>query len=357
MNLIFFQNCISPHQVPYIRECAKDKRIEHVYLIVPRTDYEQRKDMGWNSSKLLVNTAITCYVMPSDKLVLTLLQNTSNSFCFFSGIRADANVYYWFKMSLTYDVKRFIITEPPLTYKKPLWMHYLRFYLQDYKYVKHIDGIFGFGQAAVDYYRSISNHWKVFPFQYVTESIQRTSFQTSSSGRLKLLFVGSLSHRKNVRVVLDALNNLSDIEFTIVGDGEEKTALKELVVQKKLPVTFCGKKQMNEIPHIMENHDILILPSLHDGWGAVVNEAITMGLYIITSDKCGAKALIKNKRIGIVFKNNDATDLHVKLHNCLINKETIRNDLNARLEYSETIQGPTVAKYFINCLNQVKNRQ
>lgn len=52
---------------------------------------------------------------------------------------------------------------------------------------------------------------------------------------------------------------------------------------------------MNEIPHIMENHDILILPSLHDGWGAVVNEAITMGLYIITSDKCGAKALIKIK--------------------------------------------------------------
>lgn len=90
-------------------------------------------------------------------------------------------------MSLTYDVKRFIITEPPLTYKKPLWMHYLRFYLQDYKYVKHIDGIFGFGQAAVDYYRSISKHWKVFPFQYVTESTQRTSFQTSSSGRLKLL--------------------------------------------------------------------------------------------------------------------------------------------------------------------------
>lgn len=113
---------------------------------------------------------------------------------------------------------------------------------------------------------------------------------------------------------------------------------------------------MNEIPHIMENHDILILPSLHDGWGAVVNEAITMGLYIITSDKCGAKALIKNKRIGIVFKNNDATDLHIKLHDCLINKETIRNDLDARLEYSKTIQGPAVAKYFINCLNQIKKR-
>lgn len=46
-----------------------------------------------------------------------------------------------------------------------------------------------------------------------------------------------------MRVVLDALNNLSDIEFTIVGDGEEKTALKELVVQKKLPVTFCGKNK------------------------------------------------------------------------------------------------------------------
>lgn len=351
MNLLFFQNCISPHQIPYVRECAKDERVDSVYLIVPRTDYDQRTEMGWDSSKLLKGTSIIHRVMPRDEEVEILLKKNTGNHCFFSGIRADADVFRWFKMSLAHNVKRFIITEPPLTYKKPLWMHYIRFYLQDYKYVRYINGIFGFGQAAVDYYRSISGRWSVFPFQYVTESYRRQS-DMFPQGKLKILFVGSLSPRKNVGVVLKALAGIDDIEFTVVGDGEESYRLKSFSQQHKLPVTFLGKKQMDEIPDIMEQHDILILPSLHDGWGAVVNEAMTLGLYVITSDKCGAKALIKNEETGLVFKNNDAVDLRAQLKKCITGKGHLRDGLITRLEMCKDIQGPAVARYFINCLEK-----
>ena len=352
MNFIFFQNCISPHQIPYIRECANDERVDSVYLIVPRKDYAQRAAMGWDSSGLLKGTSIICRVMPRDEEIETLINDNKDCFCFFSGIRADADVFRWFKISLAYDVKRFIITEPPLTYNKPLWMHYLRFYLQDYKYVRYIKGVFGFGLDAVDYYRSISDKWSVFPFQYVTESHQRTSCNRLQ-GKMKLLFVGSLSKRKNVCVVLDALKELDDVEFTIVGDGDKLSHLRDIVLRHRLPVTFLGKRQMAEIPDIMEQHDILILPSLHDGWGAVVNEAMTLGLYVITSDRCGAKALIKNEQAGVVFKNNDAIDLRIKLQKCIADKAIIRDGLIARLEKCRDIQGPAVAHYFINCLKNL----
>lgn len=352
MDFIFFQNCISPHQIPYIRECAKDNRVEKIFLIVPRTNYQQRTDMGWDSSKLLTSTTITCKVMPSDEYIANLLKTNEESYCFFSGIRADADVFRWFKLSLTYNVKRYIITEPPFTYKKPLWMHYLRFYLQDYKYVKYINGIFGFGQAAVNYYKSISDKWKVFPFQYVTEYTKRLSDSIPIGAPIRLLFVGSLTPRKNVKVVLEALENLADIRFTIVGDGEERNMLKKIAQEKNLSVTFEGKKQMKDIPNIMEQHDILILPSLHDGWGAVVNEAMTLGLYVIVSNKCGAKALIKDETLGVVFKNNDAEDLHKILFRCIDNKESIRNEMKLRLECSKMIQGHYAAQYFINCLEK-----
>ena len=46
MILIFFQNCLSPHQIPYIRECAKDERVDKVYFVMPRIDYDERSDMG-----------------------------------------------------------------------------------------------------------------------------------------------------------------------------------------------------------------------------------------------------------------------------------------------------------------------
>ena len=166
MRIVFFQNCISPHQIPYIRECVKDIRINKCFLIVPRIDYQQRIDMGWDSSNLLRGTSIICKIAPSDEDVSEILEVNKNAYCLFSGIRADADVFRWFKLSLKYDVKRYIITEPPFTYNKPLWMHYIRFFLQDYKYVKYINGIFGFGQDAVDYYNSISKRWKVFPFLY-----------------------------------------------------------------------------------------------------------------------------------------------------------------------------------------------
>lgn len=352
MRIVFFQNCISPHQIPYIRECAKDIRINKCFLIVPRTDYQQRIDMGWDSGNLLQGTSIIYKIAPSDEYVSEILEVNENAFCLFSGIRADADVFRWFKMSVKYYVKRYIITEPPFTYNKPLWMHYIRFFLQDYKYVKYINGVFGFGKDAVNYYASISKRWKVFPFQYVTESTQRLSDKVPS-GKLKLIFVGSLSPRKNLKVVLKALEDLDDIELSVIGDGEERNMLEDFAGRNHLPVAFFGKRRMVEIPSIMEQHDILILPSLHDGWGAVVNEAITLGLYVIVSEKCGAQALITDDNIGIVFKNDDRHDLHEKLSLCINNKKQIRKGLEHRLEYSKSIQGPAVANYFINCLFNV----
>lgn len=53
MTLLFFQNCISPHQIPYIRECAKSMLVNSIYVIVPRIDYKNRQNMGWNSNNLL----------------------------------------------------------------------------------------------------------------------------------------------------------------------------------------------------------------------------------------------------------------------------------------------------------------
>lgn len=350
MNLIFFQNCISPHQIPYISECINDPRVKEIYLIAPRIDYSKRKDMGWDSANLLKRTHIKCILEPNDIQICQLLENNSNLFCLFSGIRADKDVFHWFKLSLRYQVKRYIITEPPYTYNKPLWMHYIRFYIQDYRFVRSINGIFGIGEMAVNYYRKISKRWKVFPFQYVTQTIQRTI--PSPSGKIKLLFVGSLIPRKNVKIVIKALKNNPNIDFTIIGDGIEKDKLERLSNQNNINVSFLGTQPMNEIAKFMQQHDILILPSLHDGWGAVVNEAMTLGLYVIVSNRCGAKALITHKEDGYIYRCNSIKDLRQALQYITDNIENIRANVKNRIEQSERIQGKNVAKYFINCLLQ-----
>lgn len=347
MTLIFFQNCISPHQLPYIQELPSFNIIDKVYVIAPRINYEDRESMGWNSSNYLKNEQITFYIYPNKNTIIELLCK-KNIICLFSGIRADQDVFTWFKISLQYDVKRYIITEPPYVYDKPLWMHYIRFFIQDYKYINYIDGIFAIGELAMKYYHNISNKWKIFPFQYVTKSIPRSL--PCVSGKPQLLFVGSLTPRKNVNIVLEALKGNQSIDFNIVGNGVKRSLLEQQAIKNHVNANFLGSQPMNKIPIIMQQNDILILPSLHDGWGAVVNEAMTLGLYIIISDRCGAKALITNKLKGEVYPYKNVNKLKEILEYATKHIDEIRKGTFKRIEEAQGIQGKAISKYFINCL-------
>lgn len=349
MRLLFFQNCVSPHQIPYIKELVLSPKIEELFLIVPRYDYNERKDMGWDNRSLVSSATIKLVYLPKKDVIKELL-NKNDIYCFFSGIRADKDVFEWFKESLNYPVKRYIITEPPFTFNKPLWMHYIRFFLQDYKFVKYIHGVFAIGEDAVKYYKSISNQWKVFPFQYVTAPKERT--QKTPEGNLKLLFVGNLCKRKNVKIVIEALKGLNNLVFTIVGNGEEKTNLEKLAQEYKIPVSFLGTKNMKEIPSIMQENDVLVLPSLHDGWGAVVNEAMDLGLYVIVSNRCGARTMINKGITGEVFISNNIKSLRDSITHCLEIKDDIRKKIKDNIKSFDKFRGKSVAKYLINCIEK-----
>lgn len=350
MILIFFQNCLSPHQIPYIRECAEDERVEKVYFVMPRIDYDMRTGMGWSNDKLLDEPTIEFVLKPDDNKVRQLLDITGKDIrCLFSGIRADADVFRWLNISLGFNVKRYIITEPPYTFDKPLWMHYIRFFLQDYKYVKYIDGVFAIGASCERYYRSISKRWKVFPFIYVTESFDVEPVLLYDD--MKVLYVGSLSERKNVKVLIEAMKGLHKVQLNIVGDGEKRRKLEVLSKEYAINANFLGTMPMKDVPNEMQKNDVLVLPSLYDGWGAVVNEALTQGLYVVCSDMCGAKDLLHDKKLGVTFKNNKSKDLLNVLEDITKNIDVIRLDRQYRSKWSKkNISGIAISKYLIECL-------
>ncbi len=55
----------------------------------------------------------------------------------------------------------------------------------------------------------------------------------------------------------------------------------------------------------MATCDRLVLPSRWDGWGAVVNEALSAGTPAIVSDTCGCSSLLVSSRCGAVFPHED----------------------------------------------------
>ena len=153
MNILFFQNCISPHQMPYINNLHKIEDIDNVYVIAPEDDMAVRKAMGWDSTNYKNNTKVKLLINADNENIISLFEeyNDTDTWCLFSGINSFPFVTKYFKQSLKFNVKRGIITEPPFLYNHPLWQHAIRFAIKDWKYVKFISKIFVMGDDFLSY--------------------------------------------------------------------------------------------------------------------------------------------------------------------------------------------------------------
>lgn len=52
-----------------------------------------------------------------------------------------------------------------------------------------------------------------------------------------------------------------------MGDGEKRTLIETMNKEAKAKVILYGMQPMNRISEIMQQYDVLVLPSKHDGWG------------------------------------------------------------------------------------------
>ena len=130
---------------------------------------------------------------------------------------------------------------------------------------------------------------------------------------LKLIFIGSLVHRKGIDQLLRALNEVKTRDFflNLVGTGPLEDQLKLLVKELNLTskVNFIGSVPHQKIPQILQQADVLVLPSHHEGRPNVVLEAMFAGLPIIGTNIGGIQELVQNYKTGILFKDHDVCAL------------------------------------------------
>jgi glycosyltransferase involved in cell wall biosynthesis len=149
------------------------------------------------------------------------------------------------------------------------------------------------------------------------EIVQRQSVPHS----LHFIFVGRLETYKRVDHAIRAFQELNDSRysgwrFTIVGDGSQRIALQTLAA-KDPRISFTGPIPYNELGSFFLNADVLVLPSDHEPWGLVVNEALGFGLYAIVSDSVGCGVDLINETNGLVYPTNDVAKLSSALASCL----------------------------------------
>lgn len=142
--------------------------------------------------------------------------------------------------------------------------------------------------------------------------IMREKYKISLEKKV-IIFSGRLVKIKNVNLIIKAIANLEmdNILLLILGDGEEKENL--IALAKELKVDFRISGFIEEQIELFKSYfcgDLLILPSMEEAWGLVVNEAMAAGLPVITSDSCGSSLdLIKAGENGLVVKTGSVEEL------------------------------------------------
>lgn len=366
MRMVFWQNCLSPHQLPYIVHLLDDERVDEVVIVASEELCNARRNMGWNIIKYKGIERCKTFIHPIDRDIEELLSfRKEDSYHFFSGIRAYDYVFKCLQMSMDYNLHRGIITERPNRYDfkrdkanaKPYWMHRLRFWLQDWKYARKIQYVFAMGEEAVNYYKSLGIKWEVFPFCYCTYSPSSIAAKSPKSIPVQYAFCGSLSKRKDpVTIVrsLAILKNRNQCNIRIIGDGPLLSTLKKETsgTNHTDNIQLLGTISQKDIPLHMQLTDVLILPSLYDGWGAVVNEALQSGCYVIVTNECGAADLIKqDKRLGQIFRPGNRNELAMIMEYVNSHISEIRELRSWRKQWAENhISGNIVAKYMVDCI-------
>jgi phosphatidylinositol alpha-1,6-mannosyltransferase len=121
--------------------------------------------------------------------------------------------------------------------------------------------------------------------------------------QLKILTVSRLHPVKNHKTVIDAVESMDDIEYTIIGDGQKKDELVNYVQNKGIEdkVEFRGEITEN-LPEHYKEHDVFIMPSKFEAFGIVFLEANSLSLPVIGSNAGGIPSAIKDGETGFVIE-------------------------------------------------------
>lgn len=150
-------------------------------------------------------------------------------------------------------------------------------------------------------------------------------------GPIRIVSVSNLIYLKgidqNIHALAQVFNRRPDLDFeySVLGDGPERSNLEELVAQLSLEkkVTFLGRRPYEETMEEVAKADIFSLPSWGEAFGIVYLEAMARKLPVIGCFENGAADFVKHERQGLLVPPRDINALSDVLER-LIDDEALR---------------------------------
>jgi glycosyltransferase involved in cell wall biosynthesis len=194
-------------------------------------------------------------------------------------------------------------------------------------------GLFGLGRGSVETLRdlgvpgsrihlvpqAVDNAWLAREVDQWRAQREAIRAEFGLRGRV-LLTPSRLLPHKGIAAYLEALRRLRarrpHAEFTaaIAGSGPEQARLRAAKAELGDALRPLGQVAYENLPRLLAAADVLVLPSLRDCWGMVVNEALAAGLPVLGSCYAGASAdLLRTPELGRIFDPLDTADFDAAL--------------------------------------------
>ncbi len=204
---------------------------------------------------------------------------------------------------------------------------------------RHTAGCLAIGQKSAEFYRAYDvPQSRIFLTPYCVDN---EFFTCQGNGwRLKreetrqelclandlptLLFAGKLIPRKRPMDLIEAVTRLSmPVAVLFVGDGPLRPALESEALRRGLTqVRFVGFQNQTVLPRYYAAADIFVFPSAYEPYGLAVNEAMCVGLPILTTPAVAASAdLVREGENGFLFAVGDVKTLARRIRQLVTDRE------------------------------------
>ncbi len=155
-----------------------------------------------------------------------------------------------------------------------------------------------------------------------------------------LLYVGRLSHEKQIHHLRPVLEQVPGTRLALVGDGPARAMLEAHFAG--LPVTFMGYMQGEALAQAYASADVFVFPSANEAFGLVVLEAMAAGLPVVAARVGGVADVVSEGRSGYTFAPGDVGALVEGVRRVSADRDRLRVMGAAARAFAETQTWPAM---------------
>ncbi len=366
---MFWQNMPSHHQSGVLLSLARDFGFEVVWVVQEGLSGE-RAEMGWPEFE---GEGVELVVAPDETQIKKLMgERVKESLHFVGGVFSvplARKVFFggvWRGLRYVFMNEAPVPKEVELLGKSGMSRRLGQMLPTFQKIVRMVFGgrvkaVLCIGKMAEAAYRDYGWGKKVFSYGYFPAGPGQEFEVRVPEGDFRICYLGQFTHRKGTDVLVRALAKVQAQGWRadFYGEGDQREECEQLVreLSFKGGVELHGYLKWDEAMRVVAESDVVVVPSRHDGWGALVGEALMRGVPVVATDRTGSAALLGAFWRGHVVPAGDVDGLRRGLEEVLEMGRLSVSQRERLVKWGRLIEPESAAKYLAKVVRWVEGGQ